>query len=99
MVSYTLSIPFVILFGLDLTIINTDNNYELIELIYVLVIVYRFHIVIIKRLRDQNKSGLRLLFSFVPFIGQLIYIYYVITSFFIKGTKGPNKFGPDPREI
>tara|TARA_B100001093_G_C26447194_1_gene850767 strand:- start:85 stop:549 length:465 start_codon:yes stop_codon:yes gene_type:complete len=99
LVSYTLLIPLVILNALDLIIINTDNNDELIELIYVLVIGYRFHIVIIKRLRDQDKSGLRLLFLFVPIIGQFMYIYYIITSFFIKGTNGPNKFGPDPREI
>ena len=46
----------------------------------------------IRRLHDTNKSGLYILWNLVPFIGGLIFIAFMIG----KGTKGKNKFGPNP---
>jgi len=59
--------------------------------------IYRNLIIPIKRLRDLNKSGLRLFFAFIPVIGFLVLIYYQIITSFVPGTKGENRFGPDPR--
>ena len=46
----------------------------------------------VRRLHDTNRSGFFLLLSFIPFIGGLILLFFFIA----EGTKGKNKFGPDP---
>ena len=45
----------------------------------------------VRRLHDTNRSGFFLLISFIPFIGGFTFI-----SFDPVGTKGKNRFGPDP---
>jgi len=53
----------------------------------------------IKRLHDLNKSGWYLLIrlaSFIPFIGFFIVLAFDLYLFLVKGTEGPNQFGPDP---
>jgi uncharacterized membrane protein YhaH (DUF805 family) len=47
----------------------------------------------VKRFHDRDKSGWWVLISLVPIIGGL---WYLIECGFLEGTKGPNKFGPDP---
>ena len=46
----------------------------------------------VRRLHDTNRSGFFLLISFIPFIGGLILLFLLIP----EGTKGKNRFGPDP---
>ena len=46
----------------------------------------------VRRLHDTNRSGFFLLLSFIPFIGGLILLFFFIA----EGTKGKNKFGPNP---
>lgn len=46
----------------------------------------------VRRLHDTNRSGFFLLISFIPFIGGLILLFLLIPV----GTKGKNRFGPDP---
>ena len=48
----------------------------------------------IRRFHDQDKSGWFVLLSFIRFIGGLI----VLVFMFLEGTKGPNRFGPDPKD-
>ena len=45
----------------------------------------------VRRLHDTNRSGFFLLISFIPFIGGLILLFFLIP----EGTKGKNRFGPD----
>ena len=45
-----------------------------------------------RRLHDTNRSGFFLLISFIPFIGGLVLLFFLIPV----GTKGKNRFGPDP---
>ena len=45
-----------------------------------------------RRLHDTNRSGFFLLVSFIPFIGGIVLLFLLIP----EGTKGKNKFGPDP---
>ena len=47
----------------------------------------------IKRFHDRNKSGWWVLIAFVPVIGGL---WYLIECGFLRGTPGPNNYGPDP---
>lgn len=47
----------------------------------------------VRRFHDQDKSGWFCLLAFIPYIGGLIIIVFMC----IEGTRGPNRFGPDPR--
>ena len=47
----------------------------------------------IKRWHDRDKSGWWVLISLVPFIGS---IWMIVEAGFLRGTIGPNRFGPDP---
>jgi uncharacterized membrane protein YhaH (DUF805 family) len=46
----------------------------------------------IRRLHDRDKSGWWLLLVLIPLIGAIILIVW----FVVRGTSGPNRFGPDP---
>ena len=46
----------------------------------------------VRRLHDINRSGFFLLISFIPFIGGLVLLFFLIA----EGTKGKNRFGSDP---
>jgi len=46
----------------------------------------------VRRLHDTNRSGFFLLIGFIPFIGGLILLFFLIP----EGTKGKNKYGADP---
>lgn len=47
----------------------------------------------VKRWHDRNKSGWWILIGLVPVIGGL---WYLIECGFLRGTVGPNIYGPDP---
>ena len=50
----------------------------------------------IKRYHDLDKAGAWVLIVFVPVVGGLIYL---IQAGCMRGTSGPNRFGPDPLRI
>jgi uncharacterized membrane protein YhaH (DUF805 family) len=52
--------------------------------------------VAVKRYHDRDKSGWWVLIVFVPVIGGL---WYLIECGFLRGTPGPNTYGPDPLAI
>lgn len=47
----------------------------------------------VKRAHDRDHSGWFLLVSLIPFVGGL---WLFIELGFLKGTVGPNQYGPDP---
>ncbi|MFN3726761.1 MAG: DUF805 domain-containing protein [Allosphingosinicella sp.] len=49
--------------------------------------------VTIRRLHDQDKSGWMILLAFIPLVGGIILLVFM----FLEGTRGPNRFGPDPK--
>jgi uncharacterized membrane protein YhaH (DUF805 family) len=49
--------------------------------------------VAIKRYHDRDKSGAWILIQFVPVIGA---IWYFVEAGCLRGTVGPNRYGPDP---
>ena len=49
--------------------------------------------VAVRRLHDQDKSGWWILIGFIPLIGGI----WLLVLYFIDGTHGPNRFGPDPK--
>ena len=63
--------------------------------IFVMVVIatWIYIAVAVKRYHDRNKSGWWVLIVFVPVIGGL---WYLIECGFLRGTHGPNAYGPDP---
>ena len=49
--------------------------------------------VAVKRWHDRDKSGWWMLIVFVPLVG---WIWALVENGFLRGTPGPNRFGPDP---
>lgn len=49
--------------------------------------------VTVKRWHDRDKSGWWILIHLIPIFGS---IYALVQLGFLKGTKGYNRFGPDP---
>ena len=53
-----------------------------------------FIALLVRRFHDQAMSGWFLLLYFVPYLGSLILLFFMCRP----GTKGPNRYGPDPRD-
>ena len=64
-----------------------NSPYGPIYMIFVLATLLPNLAVTVRRLHDTDKSGWWIL---VP-------IYNIIVIWFMEGTKGPNRFGPDPK--
>lgn len=47
----------------------------------------------IRRLHDTDKSGWMILIGMIPVIGTIVLLVF----YFSEGTRGPNRFGPDPK--
>ena len=66
-----------------------------------LVIIVLFYLAIfipsiavqVRRFHDQDKSGWLILLNLIPYIGGLIVLVFMC----LEGTRGPNRFGPDPK--
>ena len=48
----------------------------------------------VRRFHDQDRSGWFVLLNFIPYLGSLIVLVFMC----LEGTKGPNRFGPDPKD-
>ena len=46
-----------------------------------------------KRWHDRDKSAWWILISLIPIVG---WIWALVENGFLRGTNGPNRFGPDP---
>lgn len=67
--------------------------YGPLTLIFLLGIIVPSIALQVRRFHDQDKSGWFVLLSFIPFVGGLIVLVFMC----LEGTKGPNRFGPDPK--
>ena len=47
----------------------------------------------VRRFHDQDRSGWMVLIALVPYVGGLIVLVFMC----LEGTRGPNRFGPDPK--
>jgi uncharacterized membrane protein YhaH (DUF805 family) len=50
--------------------------------------------VAVRRMHDLDKSGWALLFGLIPLVGSIILLVWYCT----EGTRGANRFGPDPKD-
>jgi uncharacterized membrane protein YhaH (DUF805 family) len=72
---------------------HVDPQYGIgpVTSIFSLLILYPSIVVYIKRFHDRDKSGWWVLLALIPIIGA---IWLLIECGFLKGTPGPNRFGP-----
>lgn len=63
--------------------------------IFYLAILIPSIAVTVRRLHDQDKSGWMVLLGLIPLVGGLILFIFML----LEGTRGPNRFGPDPKEV
>jgi len=49
--------------------------------------------VTVRRLHDTNRTGWWIFIRVIPFVGSLVLFIFTV----IEGTRGPNRFGPDPK--
>ena len=47
-----------------------------------------------RRLHDTDRTGWWLLISFIPVVGPIVLLVFLV----LRGQIGPNRFGPDPKE-
>ena len=50
--------------------------------------------VTIRRFHDQGQSGWLYMLSFIPYVGGIVVFVFMC----LDGTKGENRFGPDPKD-
>ena len=67
--------------------------YIIVTLAYFILSLWFFISLGAKRYHDLDKPGMWLLIILIPIIGPLIYL---VQCGFMRGTVGPNKYGPDP---
>lgn len=66
-----------------------------VMLLWSLALIVPTIAVYVRRFHDQDKSGWFYLLSFVPCIGGLVVLYFMV----LPGTAGPNRFGDDPKAL
>ena len=83
----------IILSGVDVTIgtYTAESGGGLLSGLWGLLTLIPAILVDIKRWHDRDKSGWWMLIVLVPIIG---WIWFIIELGFLKGTPGPNRFGP-----
>jgi uncharacterized membrane protein YhaH (DUF805 family) len=64
-----------------------------ILIVFTLAILIPALAVQVRRFHDQDKSGWFVLLNFLPYVGGII----VLVMMCLEGTRGPNRFGPDPK--
>ena len=69
------------------------DNLGFLSTLYYIAVVIPYLAVIFRRLHDTERSGWWVLIAFIPIIGIIVLTVLLI----LDGTKGENRFGPDPK--
>lgn len=72
---------------------SVSLGYGYIYIVYMLAVLIPGLAVAIRRLHDVNKSGWFCFISLIPLVGG-IWLLVLMCS---EGTRGENRFGPDPK--
>lgn len=68
--------------------------YGPLSALFMLAIIVPSIAVGVRRLHDTGRSGWWMLIGLVPFIGAIVLLVFYV----LEGTRGPNEYGPDPKE-
>ncbi len=87
---------FVLMFGMGFSFDASDGAWSigpiLIFLFYLLTAIPTFAVTV-RRLHDTGRSGWWFLINFLPFIGSLILLFFLISD----SQQGPNRWGANPK--
>lgn len=72
---------------------NLAGGSLIIFLILTLIILIPSIAVQVRRFHDQDKSGWFVLLNLIPYIGGIVVLVFMC----LEGTRGPNRYGPDPK--
>jgi len=88
---YIITIFVLVFVDMMLGTYDEGSGYGLLSTIFLIVFIYPSIVIQIKRWHDRDKSGYWVLINFIPLIGG---IWALIENGFLRGTVGPNRFGP-----
>lgn len=71
-----------------------DDILDVVSLLLMLIVTYMSMALNIKRLKDRNKGPLWVLITLIPLVGP---IFALVELGILEGTKGRNRYGPDPK--
>lgn len=74
---------------------DPESNTGLLNSIYSLLVLIPSIAVSVRRLHDTDRSGWWLLLLFIPIVGWLVILLFLV----FKGSDGENRFGNDPLEF
>ena len=87
-------IAFVLGLILGILSIALGTNLNILSYIYALAIFIPSLAVGIRRLHDTDRSGWWLLIAFIPFIGAIVLLVFLVQD----SQSGENQYGPNPKE-
>ena len=73
--------------------VNPKTGMGAIGGLYIFLMLLPLIALSIRRLHDTDRSGWWFLINFVPLIGGLVFFVFTL----LEGTRGDNRFGPDPK--
>ncbi|MEW1720158.1 DUF805 domain-containing protein [Streptomyces sp. NPDC093109] len=91
---YWMFFLFNIIAAIVVAIIGSVLDLGILSTIYALAVFIPTLAVGVRRLHDTGKSGWMLLLGLIPLVGFIILIVF----FASEGEKGPNAYGPDPKQ-
>ncbi|MFC3102107.1 DUF805 domain-containing protein [Altererythrobacter lauratis] len=69
------------------------GTYGPLSLLFVLAIIIPGIAVQVRRFHDQDRSGWFVLLGLIPFVGSIAVLVFMC----LEGTRGDNRYGPDPK--
>jgi uncharacterized membrane protein YhaH (DUF805 family) len=91
-------LPYVVIYLLTVLIdiaagtYNASEGIGVVSGLFVLLALYPSIAVAVKRCHDRDRSGWFLLVGIIP----LVNLWVLVELGFLRGTVGPNRYGPDP---
>jgi len=75
-------------------LVGTESGFGLLSSLYTLAVFIPRIAVSVRRLHDTNHAGWWLLIGFVPLVGTIVLLIFMVSD----GQPGHNRFGPNPKE-
>jgi uncharacterized membrane protein YhaH (DUF805 family) len=82
----------VVLLAFDAVIVSAGSSAAVLTSLGLLALCLPTLAVAVRRLHDTDHSGWMILITLIPLIGTIVFLIFVCQ----RGTKGSNRFGPDP---
>ena len=89
-----------LLAGMIAAAMSPERTHETVWLLWMFLLgLFNIFIIIpslavtVRRFHDQGRTGWLVLLGLIPVLGGLVVVFFMC----LEGTRGPNRFGPDPK--